>query len=142
MSCEGRLENRGALGESLNRRAMIRTSLGLAVSHPLLATGRAVGSSSLPMPHLEPKARHVIFCFMQGGMSHVDLFDPKPLLAKHDGEETFNDNLQSQGPGTRRWLKSPWKFRRHGESEIPISSLLPHLAECVDEGRFRDVQPS
>ena len=117
---------------------MMRMSLGAVASASVLPGNlfsEDSGASLAPIqiPHLVPKAKHVIFCFMQGGMSHVDIFDPKPMLDKHDGEQTFNDNLQSQGPGNRKWLKSPWTFRQHGQSGVPISSLLPHLANCVDD---------
>ena len=118
----------------LNRRAMLQGSLGAAASTGLLLGGAGTAAdASVRIPDMAPQAKHVIFCFMQGGMSHVDIFDPKPMLDKHDGKQTFNDNLQSQGPGNRKWLKSPWEFRRHGESGIALSSLLPHLATCADD---------
>ena len=112
---------------------MIRRSLGTAASVGLLPHSSTGADSSVRIPHFAPQAKHVIFCFMQGGMSHVDIFDPKPMLDRHDGEQTLNDNIQSQGPGHRKWLKSPWRFRQHGESGIALSSLLPHLANCVDD---------
>ena len=118
---------------NVSRRTMLRSALGAAASTGLLLGHAQQGDASVRIPHLVPKAKHVIFCFMQGGMSHVDIFDPKPMLDKHDEKPTFNDNIQSQGPGNRKWLKSPWKFRQHGESGIPLSSLLPHLATCVDD---------
>jgi hypothetical protein len=128
MSCEPDLKH-----SALSRRAMMRASLGAAASAGFLQGSASGSQPSVRIPHRVPQAKHVIFCFMQGGMSHVDIFDPKPMLDKHDGKTTFNDNIQSQGPGNRKWLKSPWKFRRHGESGIAISSLLPHLANCVDD---------
>jgi len=118
---------------ALSRRGMMRLSLGAAASAGLLPVSASGADASVRIPHFLPQAKHVIFCFMQGGMSHVDIFDPKPMLDKHDGKPTFNENLQSQGPGNRKWLKSPWEFRRHGESGIALSSLLPHLANCVDD---------
>ena len=111
----------------------MRLSLGAAVPAALLPNGVSGTEGSVRIPHFTPQAKHVIFCFMQGGMSHVDIFDPKPMLKKYDGKQTFNDNIQSQGPGNRKWLQSPWKFRRHGESGLPLSSLLPHLANCADD---------
>ena len=115
-----------------NRRGMMRLSLGTVVSagFPL---AHACAETVVRIAHRLPTAKHVIFCFMQGGMSHVDLFDPKPMLAKRDGQQTVNDNNQSQGPGNRKWLKSPWSFRQHGESGVWLSSLLPHLAGCADD---------
>ncbi|MEZ6060614.1 MAG: DUF1501 domain-containing protein [Planctomycetaceae bacterium] len=111
---------------------MLKLSLGTVATAGV--TPRVTGSdSSVRIPHFVPQAKHVIFCFMQGGMSHVDIFDPKPVLDEYDGRNTINDNIQSQGPGSRQWLASPWKFRQHGESGIPFSSLLPHLAACADD---------
>lgn len=122
---------------AISRRAMMGASLGVAVGAGFRPGSVIAAQTGMPpsvrIPDFVPQAKHVIFCFMQGGMSHVDIFDPKPMLDKHDGEVTFNDNLQSQGPGSRKWLRSPWKFQQHGESGIAISSLLPHLANCVDD---------
>lgn len=123
----------GRRGDEIDRRAMLRTSLGAAIGVSAQPSLMRAAASAVRTAHRVPRAKHVIFCFMQGGMSHVDIFDPKPALDKHDGAETFNDNLQSQGPGSRRWLKSPWKFRQHGDSGIALSSLLPHLARCADD---------
>ena len=122
----------------ITRRGVIRRAVGVAAATNVIRAQLSIGAvkadvPSVRIPHLTAKAKHVIFCFMQGGMSHVDIFDPKPALDRHDGEPTFNDNLQSQGPGHRKWLKSPWAFRQHGQSGTPISSLLPHLANCVDD---------
>ena len=125
------------MSSNLSRRYMIQRAMGVAASVSLLGRHQlAAEAGALPPArpaHLAPKAKHVIFCFMQGGMSHVDIFDPKPALDRHDGEPTFNDNLQSQGPGHRKWLKTPWAFRQHGQSGTPVSSLLPHLSQCVDD---------
>lgn len=128
------------LRSPLSRRALMRLGLGAgsSLTAGLWADGlraEEIGPAgpSVRIPHFVPVAQHVIFCFMQGGMSHVDIFDPKPVLDQQDGKETINDNLQSQGPGKRKWLKSPWEFRQHGQSGTPLSSLLPHLAKCVDD---------
>jgi hypothetical protein len=84
-------------------------------------------------PDFAPKARSVIFLYMDGGVSQVDSFDPKPLLDKENGQPpkfkvdatVFNEN--------GNLLKSPWEFHRYGESGIPISDLFPHIASCADE---------
>ncbi len=80
-----------------------------------------------------PRAKRVIFLFMQGGPSHVDTFDPKPELDRHDGEK-----LPFKVPRTRKVtevpvMASPWKFRRHGDCGMPVSELLPHIATHVDD---------
>jgi len=69
---------------------------------------------------------------MDGGVSHVDSFDPKPKLAELDGKPAGKiDNPTANV--NRRWLKSPWKFNRHGRSGLPISELFPHIATCADD---------
>ncbi len=69
---------------------------------------------------------------MDGGVSHVDSFDPKPELDRRDGQ-AFLDSRNPTANGSRKWLKSPWKFRRHGNSGIPVSDLFPHIATCADD---------
>jgi hypothetical protein len=93
---------------------------------------RAAELAPAPRPHFAPKAKNVIFCFMDGGVSHVDSFDPKPKLAELDGK-LYADSKNPTANGNRKWLKSPWKFKQHGGSGIAVSELFPHLAGCVDD---------
>lgn len=85
-------------------------------------------------PHFEPKAKAMISLFMQGGPSHLDMFDPKPELKKYDGKK-FPGTIKydNAAQASSKVLASPWKFRKHGESGIELSELLPGLAEVVDE---------
>jgi hypothetical protein len=88
--------------------------------------------SLLPRPHFPPKVKNIIFCFMDGGVSHVDSFDPKPKLAELDGKPcTVSKNPTANV--NRQWLKSPWEFRQYGECGMPVSSLFPHIARCADD---------
>ncbi|MRI00842.1 DUF1501 domain-containing protein [Kriegella sp. EG-1] len=86
-------------------------------------------------PHYLPKAKNVIFLYMDGGVSQVDSFDPKPRLAKENGEDPRKkfkvDATQFDNVG--KILKSPWQFKQYGESGIPVSELFPHIATCVDD---------
>ncbi len=88
-------------------------------------------------PHFAPKAKQVIYLFMAGAPSQLDLFDNKPLLQKHDGEE-IPDGFIPEGErfafvkGTPRLLGSPFEFSRHGQSGAEISELLPHLQRHAD----------
>ena len=86
-------------------------------------------------PHYIPKAKHVIFLYMDGGVSQVDSFDPKPRLAKENGEDPYKkfkvDNTQFDNIG--KILKSPWDFKQYGECGMPVSELFPHIATCVDD---------
>jgi hypothetical protein len=85
-----------------------------------------------PKPHVRPRAKNVIFCFMDGGVSHVDTFDPKPKLAELDGKDVGKVNNPTS-IGSRRWLKSPWLFQRHGRSGLAVSELFPHIGACADD---------
>ncbi len=87
-------------------------------------------------PHFEPKAKRVIFLFMVGGPSQMDLFDPKPALEKWAGkplpESTGRPKSQFTS-GSEVILPSTRKFAKHGKSGIEMSDLMPHLATCVDD---------
>ncbi len=129
------------MNTGLTRRELLqKTSMGfgaLALSDMLL-TGQ-VASGSTPAltgprpPHFEPKAKSVIFLYMDGGVSQVDSFDPKPQLEKDSGKpppfKTDPTVFNNQGG----LLPSPWKFKRHGQSGQQLSSLFPHLGSCADE---------
>jgi hypothetical protein len=100
--------------------------------------GKAVSTSSKQapgVPHFSPKARNVIFLYMDGGPSQVDTFDYKPLLEKHHGKDPHS--LLSVEPtqfnNVGKVMASPWKFRKHGESGIEISELFPNIATCADD---------
>lgn len=86
-------------------------------------------------PHLPPRANAVIHLFMNGGPSQMDLFDPKPFLDKHHGQSYFDkiagevENPQSAGA----LMRSPFKFRQHGQCGMWVSDAMPHLAKCVDD---------
>jgi hypothetical protein len=85
-------------------------------------------------PQFQPRAKAMISMFMQGGPSHLDLFDPKPGMAKYDGKP-FPGTIQydNAAEASAKVLHSPWKFRKHGRSGIELSELLPNLAEVADE---------
>jgi hypothetical protein len=85
-------------------------------------------------PHFEPQAKAMISMFMMGGPSQMDLFDPKPMLTKYDGQkfpgEIKYDNLAQ---ASSKCFGSPWKFKKHGQCGMELSELLPNLANVVDE---------
>jgi hypothetical protein len=70
---------------------------------------------------------------MKGGPSHVDTFDPKPLLDRDDGKPFPFQMPRVTFAKTTTLLKSPWKFRRYGQSGLPVSELFPNVAQCADE---------
>ena len=127
----------GRQSAPLSRRELLAgtaNGFGLLALAGLLGEAAAASAPSpaLPRPHHAPKAKNVIFCFMDGGVSHVDSFDPKPKLAELDGR-AFEGSKNPTADANRKWLKSPWTFRPHGGSGTPVSDLFPHLAGCVDD---------
>jgi len=84
-------------------------------------------------PHHTPRAKHVIFLFMKGGPSHVDLLDPKPRLVKDNGKPLPFEKPRLERTKTGNLLASPWSFSRYGQSGIEVSSLLPRVATCIDD---------
>jgi hypothetical protein len=85
--------------------------------------------------HFQPRAKAVIQLVMQGGPSHIDLFDPKPLLDKLRGKQPSREMLANTDQDLDRiggFLPSPFRFTRHGQSGLWLSELLPHLARQAD----------
>ena len=99
----------------------------------------AVAEASEPFgprkPHFAPRAKNIIFLYMDGGPSQVDSFDPKPRLAKDHGKpfpmKIDTKTLQFNNMG--KTLQSLWPFEQYGESGIPVSGLFPHIAKHVDK---------
>lgn len=86
--------------------------------------------------HFPARAKRVIFLFMHGGPSHVDTFDYKPLLEKHNGQPLPFEKPRIQFSQTGNLLASPWKFQQYGESGAWVSDLFPHVGQCVDDITF------
>ncbi|MEW4530246.1 DUF1501 domain-containing protein [Maioricimonas sp. JC845] len=88
-------------------------------------------ASTTPVLHTPPKAKRVIFLFMNGAPSHVDTFDPKPALEKHAGEQPTGKLYKpSKGAG---FMPSPFSFAPRGESGVVMSELFPYMAQCADD---------
>jgi hypothetical protein len=116
----------------LSRRDFLRTS-GMGFGAVALAGLLGREGSTAPLPsHFPARAKRVIHVFLNGGMSQVDTFDPKPELQARGGQRLPYDNLQTERK-TGVALPSPFTFTRHGESGIPISDLFPHLARHADD---------
>ena len=124
------------------RREMIY-GLGTGIGAVALAalTGRpivrpaAAGPASVKNPHHRPRAKAVIQLFMEGGPSHLDTFDPKPALTdRHMQVFQRKDKFASaMASGQRYFVKSPYAFRRHGQSGIAMSDQWRHLPAVADE---------
>lgn len=121
------------------RQLLSRTStgFGLAAFAGLLAKEnltQASDSSFGPRaPHFEPKAKHVIFCYMSGGMSQCDTFDHKPRLKAEAGKPIPFKTERTQFNNKGTLMPTHWEFKKRGESGLEISELFPHLATCADD---------
>jgi hypothetical protein len=100
-------------------------------------TPRARAQPPAGLPHFAPRAKRVIFLHMAGAPSQIDLFDPKPVLARYDGtpapEELIRGERFAFIRGTPMCLKSPYAFAPAGRSGVEISELLPHTAAIADD---------
>lgn len=109
----------------------------LALATMLHAEHSATANPLAPKPHSLPaQAKSVIFLFMAGGPSHLETFDPKPLLNKLDGQPRpaeFGDAKYQFIENNARLLGSKRSFAKYGESGIEVSDLFPHMAQCVDD---------
>jgi hypothetical protein len=88
---------------------------------------------AVKVPHFAPKAKRIIFLFMSGGPSHVDTFDPKPALAKYNGQKPPFELPKLERTRTGNILQSPFSFKKYGQSGAEVSELFPNIAGVVDE---------
>ena len=96
----------------------------------------AQGDDAPKKPHFAAKAKSVIFLFMEGGPSHVDLTDPKPELTRQNGKPlpaSFGKVLTPMGTGGNNLLASKRKFKKYGKSGLDFSDWLPNMATCADD---------
>ena len=117
--------------------AQCGTGLGLSALAPLLGSPTLIGKPNNPMiargPHFAPKAKRVIHLFMNGGPSHMDTFDPKPELNKWHGKILPEESQLKTERKTGAAFGSPFKFKRYGQSGLPVSELFPHVAKHADD---------
>jgi hypothetical protein len=110
----------------LSRRALLRRA---GTGFGMLGLAGTLGAAA-PRPHFAPKAKRVIFLFMNGGPSHVDTFDPKPGLKTHEGQKPTSQTGRNIQAG---FVPSPFVFKPHGRSGVVMSELFPQLAKCADD---------
>jgi hypothetical protein len=120
----------------LDRRQMLRNSTGsflsLAVAG-MLADEAGAKSLEQAGAHRPPRAKSVIYLYMEGGPSQIDTFDPKPRLDRDHGQD-----LPLKTPNTvfdigKKILRSPYKFQQYGQSGAWVSEIFPNVAKCVDD---------
>ena len=126
----------------ISRRRMLAessTGFGALALAGLLSESISAAGSTLPEgaalreTHRPARAKNVIFCYMSGGVSHLDTFDPKPRLARDHGKPMPVKVERTQFNNNGNIMASPFDFTQSGESGIPVSSLFPHTAKVVDE---------
>ncbi|HEY2157874.1 MAG TPA: DUF1501 domain-containing protein, partial [Isosphaeraceae bacterium] len=125
----------------LSRREMLRRSGmgfgtlalgGLLADSGMLGAAEASGSPLAPRaPHFAPKAKRVIHLFMNGGPSQVDTFDPKPELTKQHGKPVPVSKPTERKTGTA--FKSPYSFKKYGQSGLEVSEIFKNVGECADD---------
>ena len=130
---------------SNSRRQFLATAGGGlgAIALSALGAPRAAGEEALPrgplapkQPHFAPRAKRIVWLFMHGGPSHVDLFDPKPDLEKYAGQplpDSFGEVMTRRKVAQNPLLGPIKPFRKHGQSGLEVSELLPHMAEHADK---------
>src|SRR5262249_45982415 len=108
----------------------------LGLASVLAEEARAEAAADNPLaprpPHFPARAKRVIFLFMNGGPSHVDTFDPKPDLTKHNGGKPPESLVTGRQKG-RALMGSPFSFRKCGASGIEVSELYPEVGACIDD---------
>jgi len=128
------------VGELVSRREMLqRCGMGFGLLGAFLVETEASGQASVAssplavrQPHFKPRAKQVVHLFMNGGPSHVDTFDPKPLLDKHHGKPLPTANLRTERK-TGAAMRSPFAFKRYGQSGLEISELFTRTAAHADD---------
>ena len=141
------MDRRNELLRAITRRHFFMQgglSVGAMALASLLGNDRDAAAAALqsqdgaaPKPHFPPKARNVIYLFMSGGPSQLDLYDYKPRLSALDGQKVPDGFMKGERfafiKGTLQLLGSPYTFKNCGRSGAPMSNLLPHLSEVADD---------
>ncbi len=118
----------------LSRREMLRrmsAGFGMLSMAGMTAPARAFADSATHSPQFAPRAKRIIFLFLNGGPSHIDTFDPKPALKKFEGQKPTGDFYRKvKGTG---FMPSPFTFKRCGQSGIEVCETLPNLSRIIDD---------
>jgi hypothetical protein len=125
----GSLGLAGVLAEELARPA----GSALAADTVGATAARSIDPLAPKPPHFPARANRVIFLFMNGGPSHVDTFDPKPELSRHNGEEPPESIRKARRRKSGKLMGSPFTFRKFGVSGIEVSELFPEVGSSIDD---------
>jgi hypothetical protein len=111
----------------------VGTGLGVLGLGAMLADEAPAANPLAPKgSHFRPRAKRVIHLFMNGGPSQVDTFDPKPALAKYNGQQPPTGIKRTERK-TGGLMQSPFKFAKHGQSGLEVSEIFPNIATCIDD---------
>lgn len=113
----------------LTRRATLRA---LGAGFGVVGMADALSADAATGPHFPARAKRVIFLYLNGGVSHVDTFDPKPALAKYDGQPMPGPKIKTDR-ASGGLMKSPFEFKRHGRSGIEVSEIFSRVGSCIDD---------
>ena len=128
--------NRRNITNRLTRREMLST---FSNGFGMMALSGLMAKQSLATPanpsglHHAAKAKHVIFCYMSGGVSQVDCFDPKPKLKELHGKPMPVKVERTQFNNNGSVMASPFGFKKYGESGVPVSAMFPEIGSVIDE---------
>jgi hypothetical protein len=119
----------------MTRREMLRQSgcgFGMLALADMLHAAERTNPLAPKKPHFEPKAKHVIFLYLNGGLSQVDSFDPKPELTRRHGEPMPGPKIKTDR-ASGNLMRSPFGFKRYGQSGIEVSDIFPKIGEAIDD---------
>lgn len=117
-----------------SRREMLaRSSTGFGMMALAGLMGEEARGQALAKPHHPPQVDSVIFCYMSGGVSHIDSFDPKPRLQAEAGRPMPFPIERTMFNQNGNIMPSPWEFRNYGKSGLPVSDLFPHMGGIADD---------
>src|SRR5262249_13524773 len=110
---------------------------GIALASMLAGEVRGERETASMVPHHNPRAKRVVQLFMAGAASHIDLFDYKPDLVKHDGKPSnFGEHVEAFQDGLGPWLRPLWEFKPYGRCGKLLSDVVAALGPCVDDIAF------
>src|SRR5258708_3734265 len=121
------------LGSISRREALMRMGSGFGML-ALSLQGATSGDSALSVkaPHFPAKAKRVLFVVMNGGMSQVDTFDPKPMLDKFNGQPMPGGNLKTERK-TGSLMRSPFQFQKNAKCGTEVSEIFPRIGQAADQ---------
>jgi len=111
---------------------LVGSGFGMVGQAGMLQGEAGSGPLAPKSPHFPAKAKNVIFLFLNGGISQIDTFDPKPMLTKHDGEPMPGPKIKTDR-ATGNLMRSPFQFQKYGQSGLEVSEIFPKIGAMIDD---------